>query len=313
MSASDLTIIFSTRSDSEARVVQGLLDANGIHAVVSSDVPHSVFPLGEIRLAVHPGEAEAARQVIDSHRTEPASPGLVVPIRQEFASLEQRLRYQFRDRGLLEHALTHRSRAHEDVTGGVADNESLEFLGDAVLGLVIADALYREHPDLDEGEKSKLKASLVSTPTLAKVAQALDLGAYLILGRGEEKTGGRQKQALLADGCEALIAALYLDGGLDAARSFILQAFRTQLDAAHVRGRVSGDFKSTLQERLQSEGRAVPEYRTVREAGPDHDKVFHVEVIVDGQSVAVAEGRSKKEAEQAGAQRALEVLFSQSQ
>lgn len=312
MTASDLTVIFSTRSDSEARVVRGLLDANGIRAVVTSDVPHSVFPLGEIRLAVHASDAEAAREVIDSHRAEPASASNVVSIRQEYVPLERRVRYQFRDRGLLEHALTHRSRAHEDVTGGVVDNESLEFLGDAVLGLVIADVLYREYPTLDEGEKSKLKASLVSTLTLAKIAISLDLGSYLILGRGEEKTGGRHKQALLADGCEALIAALYLDGGLEAARAFILQEFRPYLDDASAGGRASSDYKSALQERLQSEGRPVPEYRTVSEVGPDHDKVFEIEVVVNGQAVATAAGRNKKEAEQAAAQQALVQLFSQS-
>jgi ribonuclease-3 len=312
VTASDLTVIFSTRSDSEARVVRGLLDANGIRAVVTSDVPHSVFPLGEIRLAVHANEAENAREVIESHRAEPVSASNVVSIRQEFVPLERRVRYQFRDRGLLEHALTHRSRAHEDVTGGVVDNESLEFLGDAVLGLVIADVLYREYPALDEGEKSKLKASLVSTLTLAKIAISLDLGGYLILGRGEEKTGGRHKQALLADGCEALIAALYLDGGLEAARAFILQEFRPYLDEASAGDRASGDYKSALQERLQSVGRPVPEYRTVSEVGPDHDKIFEIEVVVSGQSVATAAGRSKKEAEQAAAQLALVQLFSQS-
>ena len=120
---------------------------------------------------------------------------------------------------MLEHALTHKSKAHEDATGGVVDNESLEFLGDAVLGFVIADLLYREFPQFQEGQKSKAKAAMVSTAALAALAERIGLGEYLLLGRGEEKTGGRRKQALLADGCEALIAALYLDGGIEAARA----------------------------------------------------------------------------------------------
>src|SRR6266849_3035547 len=188
-------------------------------SIVSSAVPHSVFPLtvnglGEVRISVRAAEAEEARRIIDSHRTE-LSNGRVVRLRDEFESLQQAIDYRFRDRGLLEHAMTHTSRANEDVSGGVLDNESLEFLGDAVLGFVVADLLFREFPAFDEGHKSKLKASLVSTTTLARQAERLGLGDHLLLGRGEEKTGGRRKQALLADGYEALIAAIYLDGGTE--------------------------------------------------------------------------------------------------
>ncbi len=136
-----------------------------------------------------------------------------MPLPQEFDALESRIGYRFKDRGLLEHALTHKSKAHEDPSGGVADNESLEFLGDAVLGLVIAETLFRTFPEYSEGQKSKVKAHLVSTASLAELAEQLGLGDHMILGRGEEKTGGRRKQALLADTCEALIAAIYLDGG----------------------------------------------------------------------------------------------------
>ena len=152
-------------------------------------------------------------------------------LRDEFETLQRAIGYRFRDRGLLEHAMTHTSRANEDVSGGVVDNESLEFLGDAVLGFVIADLLFREFPAFDEGQKSKIKASLVSTATLARQAERLALGDHLLLGRGEEKTGGRRKQALLADGYEALIAAIYLDGGIEQARAFIAREF----DAAHRR------------------------------------------------------------------------------
>ena len=166
-------------------------------SVVSSDVPQSIFPLsvdglGNIRLAVHPSEAEEAERIIESHRTELRN-GEVVRLRDEFDALQQAIGYRFRDRGLLEHAMTHTSRANEDVSGGVRDNESMEFLGDAVVGFVIADVLFREFPDFDEGEKSKTKAALVSTATLARQAERLDLGEHLLFGRGEEKTGGRRK------------------------------------------------------------------------------------------------------------------------
>jgi ribonuclease-3 len=219
--------VFRTSSNIEARIVTGLLEANGIRTIRSADFPHTVFPLsvdglGELRIAVPPDAADEARRLIEEHRAS-AGTAHVVPIRREFEGLERRIGYRFGDRGLLEHALTHKSRAHEDASGGVADNESLEFLGDAVLGLVIADMLFREFPQLHEGQKSKLKAALVSTASLAALADRLQLGDHVLLGRGEEKTGGRQKQALLADTCEALIAAIYLDGGLDEARRFVLR------------------------------------------------------------------------------------------
>src|SRR5207253_8055102 len=140
---------------------------------------------------------EEARRIIESHRTELPN-GQVVRLRDEFEALQHAIGYRFRDLGLLEHAMTHTSRANEDISGGVRDNESLEFLGDAVLGFIIADLLFTEFPEHDEGQKSKIKAALVSTTTLARLAERLSLGEHLLLGRGEEKTGGRQKQALLA-------------------------------------------------------------------------------------------------------------------
>src|SRR4029079_8205825 len=161
------------------------------------------------------------------------------------------LGYRFRDPGLLEHALTHTSRANEDVSGGVFDNESLEFLGDAVLGFAIADLLFRRFPAEDEGWKSKMKASLVSTTSLARLAEQLNLGDHLLLGRGEEKTGGRRKQALLADGYEALLAAIYLDGGVEHARAFIVREFGGLIDDVRRSGVSKQDYKSTLQELLQ--------------------------------------------------------------
>ncbi len=307
----DLVVIFRTQSDVEASIVRGLLEANGIPSVVASDVPHNVFPLnvaelGEVRVSVRQEDAEEARHVIEGHRIQPGTP--VVPIKQEFETLQKAIGYKFRDRGLLEHAMTHTSRANEDVTGGVIDNESLEFLGDAVLGFVIADMLFREFPEWDEGEKSKTKASMVSTFALARQAERLHLGDHLLLGRGEEKTGGRRKQALLADTYEALIAAIYLDGGIDAARAFIRREFHVLIEAARRQGVTGSDYKSGLQELVQARSQPLPEYRLVGTFGPDHDKRFEVEVLVGGESLARASGPSKKEAEQEAAKKALENL-----
>jgi ribonuclease-3 len=313
---SDLVVIFRTASHIEARVVLGLLDANGIPAVILTSLTRSVFPLaisgeGELGIAVTEEQADEARQVIASHKEEVGQGGRVVRIRDEFGGLEHRIEYRFKDPGLLEHALTHRSSVHEDLSGGVFDNESLEFLGDAVLGFVIADLLFREFPEHNEGQKSKLKAWLVSESSLARLAPELGLGEFLILGRGEEKSGGRRKRALLADGFEALIAAIYLDGGIDPAREFIGRSFlplvgeakRSSEEASYM-----SDYKSALQERLQSQDRGLPEYRLVTESGPAHRKSFEVEVWVEGFPAARAEGRSKKSAEQEAARLALEHL-----
>jgi ribonuclease-3 len=306
-------VVFRTSSGIEARVVRSLLEAHGIMSVVSSDVPQSIFPLsvdglGDIRIAVHHSEAEEAERVIESHRTELRN-GEVVRLRDEFEALQQAIGYRFRDRGLLEHAMTHTSRANEDVSGGVRDNESMEFLGDAVIGFVVADVLFREFPEFDEGEKSKTKAALVSTTTLARQAERLALGDHLLLGRGEEKTGGRRKQALLADGYEALIAAIYLDGGIEHARAFIVREFSALLGEVRQHG-VAGpqDYKSALQELLQSRELPLPEYRLVGTLGPDHRKLFQVEVVVNGESLSESSGPSKKEAEQDAARVALEKL-----
>jgi len=308
----DLVVIFRTHSDIEAQIVRGLLEAHGVMSVLSSDVPHSIFPLSvdglnEVRIGVHPSEAEDAQRIIESHRTELRN-GQVVRLRDEFESLQQAIGYRFRDRGLLEHAMTHTSRANEDVSGGVADNEAMEFLGDALLGFIVADVLFRDFPEFDEGEKSKTKAALVSTATLARQAERLQLGDHLLLGRGEEKTGGRRKQALLADGYEALIAAVYLDGGVEHARAFITREF-APLFAEVRRDGVSGqDYKSALQELLQSRDLPLPEYRLVGTLGPDHRKLFEIEVVVRGEPLASATGPSKKEAEQEAARAALEKL-----
>ena len=302
-------VIFTTSSDIEASVVTALLDSHGIPSFRISGNPQAIWPmavnaLGDIRIAVADEVAEEAERIIASHREDVGS--RVVRLRDEFEELQERVGYRFRDRGLLEHALTHRSRAAEDASGGVADNESLEFLGDAVLGLVVAELLFRRYPEYDEGQKSKIKASVVSTQALARRAEQIQLGDHLLLGRGEEKTGGRFKQALLADGYEALIAALYLDGGLPAAAGFLERELADAIAAGAGEAVVGQDYKSALQERLQALGRPLPEYRVAGESGPDHRKEFTIEVVVAGEVRGAASGKAKKEAEQEAARLALE-------
>jgi len=303
----DWPVVFRTHSEIEASIVRGLLEAHGIDSIPSASPAPSTFPfndgLAEVRVTVPAEFADQARRVIAEH-LEQAPAGVVLSLGQSLALLERRIGYRFRDTGLLEHALTHTSKAHEDATGGVVDNESLEFLGDAVLGFVIADLLYREFPQFQEGQKSKAKAAMVSTAALAALAERIGPGQYLLLGRGEEKTGGRRKQALLADGCEALIAALYLDGGIDAARTFLLNELADEI--AHVRSPdFLRDYKSALQERLQASGRPLPVYDVTAEVGPEHDKRFNVTVRVGTEVLAESVGKTKKEAEQAAAKEAL--------
>jgi ribonuclease-3 len=306
---SGLTVIFRTQSDIEANVVEALLDSHGVETLRTAGPTPGLFafsfnPLGETQISVREAEAAEAVRIIESHRAQVGT-GVVVPLSQEFEALEARVGYRFRDRGLLEHALTHRSKAHEDPSGGVSDNESLEFLGDAVLGLVVTEALFRAFPTYSEGQKSKIKANLVSTASLAAMAEVMGLGSHMILGRGEEKTGGRQKQALLADTCEALIAAIYLDGGLEPARQFLLRELSSEIEDARQPAYFGRDHKSRLQERLQSLGRPLPAYRVASEVGPDHHKLFHVAVVVGAEVIAHGVGRTKKEAEQEGARLAL--------
>ena len=312
----DLVVIFRTPSEIEANVIRGLLETHDIPSAVLSDNSRTAFPLAlndqawERRVAVAPEDADVALRIIESHRDDLPG-GRVVPFGSELEPLERRIGYRFKDRGMLEHALTHRSRVHEDASGGVFDNESMEFLGDSILGFVIAAMLFREFPQHNEGQKSKLKASLVSAASLARLAEKLDLGEFLILGRGEEKTGGRRKAAIIADCYEALIAAIYLDGGIEPARAFVESQFAELIEEARRTGAAAAftdDWKSALQEYLQSQGRGLPVYRLAGEIGPDHRKSFVVEVVVEGQTVAQAEGRSKKEAAQSAARVALEKL-----
>jgi ribonuclease-3 len=227
--------------------------------------------------------------------------------------LEEKIGYSFRDRRLLVRALTHRSWAHESVGAGgerearALHNEALEFVGDSVLGLVVADALFRSHPEVTEGELSRMKHRLVSTQTLARVSRQLSLGEHLRVGRGEEKTGGRRKRALLADAFEALLAAVFLDGGYAAAEEFVRRALGSELVEATPESAAAADFKTLLQERLQSERHLSPTYELVETEGPPHARTFHVEAVFDDERIRGA-GRTIKSAEMDAACRALELI-----
>ena len=221
-------------------------------------------------------------------------------------ALEERLGHRFADLALLDRALTHTSHAHENATLSPRHNEPLEFLGDAVIGFVVAELLHRRDPEGSEGGKSKARAHLVAAPSLARRASALGLPDLLLLGRGEEKTGGRQKSALWADAYEALVAALYLDGGLEAAARFVSSEFAPDLSSPQLPE--PGDYKSALQELLQARGEAVPEYVTVAEEGPRHRRSFRVQCLIGGALVAEGQGYSKKAAQQEAARRALPLV-----
>jgi ribonuclease-3 len=310
-----LAVVFRTNSDIEAAIVLGLLEAHGIYAAASSALTHSVFPLsidglGEVRIAVPASQAEAATAIIREQRSRPQSEEVVSLMgdTRDLSALEARLGYTFQEPAILDRALTHRSKANEDATGSTIDNESLEFLGDAVLGFVTADLLFRDFPQFDEGQKSKIKASLVSTATLAQLGRRLGLGEFLALGRGEEKTGGRAKHALLADSCEAVIAAIYLDGGIDPVRAFVVREFADELEDVRSPGFWGRDYKSALQELVQSQDLPLPDYSVASQSGPDHHKIFHVEVRVRGELVGAARGPSKKTAEQEAAHQAMDKL-----
>jgi ribonuclease-3 len=221
------------------------------------------------------------------------------------AALEERLGHHFADPSLLDQALTHSSLANERPPGEVPHNEPLEFLGDAVLGVLVADLLHRRDPRGPEGLKSKARAQLVSAQSLAPRAAAVGIPALLRMGRGEEKTGGRAKAALWADAYEAVIAAVYLDGGWPAAQAFVLAEFRGDLEPGAL---ADPDFKSALQERLQARGEPLPTYVVVAEDGPSHRRHFRVHCLIAGNVVAEGEGSSKKAAQQAAAGIALASL-----
>ena len=224
----------------------------------------------------------------------------------DYHILEAKLGYCVRDRRLLEMALTHKSYLNENPAPNREDNERLEFLGDAVLNLTVGHLLMECQPLRTEGELSRSRALVVNEAGLARVADELCLGEWLFLGKGEEQTGGRHKPSLLADACEAVTAAIYLDGGFDAAFRVVRQLFDPRLREA--RDPANVDFKTRLQERAQGQLHCSPRYTVVGEAGPDHDKVFEVALTLSGREVSRGRGHSKKEAEQRAAAQALHLL-----
>ncbi len=221
--------------------------------------------------------------------------------------LEQHLDYTFHDLRLLRAALYHSSYANEHRAQSVSSNERLEFLGDAVLGFVSADYLYGKHPDLPEGELTRIRAALVCEDSLHEVAQRLHLGDFLMLGKGEESGGGRHRPSILADAVEAVLAAVYLDGGIDEARALVHRILLEKEPEQVVESR-RRDCKTELQELVQRKPNQELRYELVSESGPDHAKVFTVAVMLNGQVVGLGSGHSKKEAEQSAARTALEQM-----
>jgi ribonuclease III len=222
------------------------------------------------------------------------------------SEIEQQLRYEFRDKFLLAEALRHSSYVNELTDSNLRDNERLEFLGDAVLNLIVGHILMHHYPDLKEGDLSRSRANLVNESQLAKMARLLHLGSYIQLGKGEIQTQGREKNSILADSFEALVAAIYLDGGFDTTFKIIEDNFLPLIDHLHTAAN-NHDYKSQLQERVQIAHGVMPNYSIIREEGPDHDKTFWVMVnVLDIETDGC--GKSKKAAEQDAARKAIEIL-----
>jgi ribonuclease-3 len=222
--------------------------------------------------------------------------------------LETAIGYRFRNITLLQNALTHSSYANERWHDSLKSNERLEFLGDSILGMVVAEHLYRNFPDRPEGELTRMRADMVCETSLAQVANRLDLGSHLLLGHGEEQGGGRTRPSILADAVESVIAASFLDGGMEAATGIICRFILTNVPVTRLLNR---DYKTALQEQVQQKKNQVLTYALVGESGPDHDKSFRVEVSLNGTVVGSGVGSSKKRAEQDAARAAMEHLFPQ--
>ena len=225
----------------------------------------------------------------------------------ELESLQETLGINFNDVSLLQQALVHGSYLHENPDFALPSNERLEFLGDSLLGFIIAEKLYLDFPDLAEGGMTKLRAALVRKETLARLAGAMELGDYLYMGCGEEGSGGRSKQSILASSLESLVGAILLDRGFEACRAFVLRLFEDEMGNA-VDERLAADYKSELQEIVQARHHVAPSYRTIKAVGPDHAKEFTVEVSVNGAVIGSGSGRSKRQAEREAARAALQNI-----
>ena len=219
--------------------------------------------------------------------------------------LEENLRYEFKNKKLLINALTHSSYANE-ARDGVSSNERLEFLGDSVLSIVVSEYIYKEFNNLPEGELTKLRASLVCEKSLCQFSRELDLGKYLRLGKGEDKGGGRERDSILADAFEAVLAAMYLDGGFNVAKNHVMRFIKNELK--HTDDEVFKDYKTALQEIIQKNPEEFVTYILTKESGPDHDKVFEVEVRLNSNTIGKGIGKNKKQAEQSAAKEALRLM-----
>ena len=247
-----------------------------------------------------PGENPAERGVDEQ--------GPLASAQARHAELEQILGYTFQDRRFLEESLTHRSLMNEIPEGGRRDNERLEFLGDAVLGLIIAEWVMQAYPQELEGELTRLRSALVKEKKLAEVARGLNLGEFLYLGKGEEQMEGRRKRSILADAFEAIVGAIYLDGGLEAVRDFVRRTFGALLEEAKTNQSLLTDSKTRLQELMLALFRRSPIYEVAEEQGPDHAKTFVIHLRMNDRTLACGKGRSKKEAEQDAAEQFLKHL-----
>ena len=219
--------------------------------------------------------------------------------------MQKKLSYTFSNTALLEEALTHSSYANEHRNEHVKDNERLEFLGDAILDLIISEYLFKKHPEMPEGDLSKIRASIVCEASLAKTARRISLGEYILLGKGEEMTGGRERASILADGFEALTGALFVDGGFERAKAFLTDTLIGEVEQVSCLEDLYTDYKTLLQECIQKVSNEPIHYEVVGEEGPDHDKYFYVEVYHETKSLGRGIGKSKKEAEQDAAKKAL--------
>ncbi len=226
-------------------------------------------------------------------------------VQKSFEELENRIGYQFKNKALLKQALTHSSFANEQKINKFEDYERLEFLGDAVLELVSSDFLFQEHPQMPEGQLTKMRASMVCEPALAFCAREFGLEEFILLGKGEEMTGGRKKDSIVSDVMEAVIGAIYLDSGMEAAKAHIHKFVLSDLEHKQL----FYDAKTILQERVQRKGEGTLHYELIREEGPDHDKVFVVEARLDEKRIGTGSGRTKKSAEQQAAYEALLSVF----
>lgn len=227
---------------------------------------------------------------------------------KKLEELQKNIGYYFNDIELLETALTHSSYANENKLHISKCNERLEFLGDTIVNLVTSEYLYNKYPFYPEGELTKIRAKVVCEPSLAFIARKLNLGEYLYLGKGEEATGGRNRESILADSSEAISGAIFLDSSYETVREYLLNNFETDIVTAVAKGNLFVDYKTDLQERLQKVSRAKVEYVVVKEEGPDHNKIFYMDVMINKETIGSGFGRNKKEAEQMAAKEALILM-----